>query len=831
MSPEQVTAKRMGIDHRTDVFSLGIVLYELLALRRPFEGDTSHQVAAQIVTKDPPDIRTIRSRVPRDLAVIAGKALEKDRDRRFATMKEFALDLRRHLADEPIHATPPTRVDRAVKWTRRNPGKSSAAAIVAVTFTVIALLLVANVRKTRALAEANTELAATAEREKTAAELAQTNAQRAVAGETLAKANERIATERADDVLRLSALQKLEDLTDEADRLWPAHPQNIARYEAWLARAEALMAELPDHESKLAELRSKSVPWTAEEQAQQRAEHPQLAELERAQRELEYSTRLRSALASGEPGAEPTAAEVGADLASLPTSAEDVNGLAWPLIDPERKDFGGERKGLVLARRAVELASALSPAERAGIRDSLAWALFANGRFDEALAEEEQALQEAGSDKKQEYEGYLSKLKEKIEGELDPAQEAERAKHVTALEEALAALEGEISERPEWVFADAEDKWWHNQLEKLVQGLAAFAEAKTGLFSEGTSEAHGWGLKKRLASALLLRAGFAPEGEHGKAWSAALPEIRAAVPGLALAPQLGLVPLGPDPASGLWEFAHLATGEPAVRGADGKLMLEETTGLVFVLLPGGTFQMGAQKGDPSGPNYDPQATDDEGPVHAVTLSPFFLSKYEMTQGQWLRFVGKNPSHYQPPGGLAPSLLHPVEQVSWLDCTREMERLELSLPSEAQWEYGARGGTRGVWWTGSERESLRGVANLADQAGARAGAAWQDIKDWPELDDGFAVHAPVERFAPNPFGLHNVCGNVWELCLDGYDGDFYGKAASKDPVSPLEGSSSRVNRGGGFDFAASSARSASRDSGTPSDDVDDLGLRPARTIAP
>src|SRR5262245_64238905 len=99
--------------------------------------------------RDPPDPRSFRSRVPRDLAVIAGKALEKDRDRRFQTMKELAADLRRFLAHEPIHATPPTRIDRAVKWMKRNPGKSSAAAIVAVTFSIIALLLVANIRANR----------------------------------------------------------------------------------------------------------------------------------------------------------------------------------------------------------------------------------------------------------------------------------------------------------------------------------------------------------------------------------------------------------------------------------------------------------------------------------------------------------------------------------------------------------------------------------------------------------------------------------------------------------------------------------------------------------
>jgi formylglycine-generating enzyme required for sulfatase activity/serine/threonine protein kinase len=830
MSPEQVTARRMGIDHRTDVFSLGVVLYELLALRRPFEGDTSHQVAAQIVTKDPPDIRTIRSRVPRDLAVIAGKALEKDRDKRFQRMADLAADLRRHLADEPILAKPPTRFERVVKWTRRHPGKSSAAAIVAVTFTIIAVLLVANVQKTRALATANTELAATAQREKAAAERADREAEAAKASEQRAREEAARAEQKAEEVLRLSALQKLEDLVAEADRLWPAHPENIARYEAWLARAEALVGELPDHERKLAELRARSVPWTEEEQAKQRAEHPKLVELESAQRHVEHHRKLRAALQSSAPAPDPRPEEVGVDLTSLPSDANEVNGLAWDLIDPEREDWGGEAKGLVLARRAVELAAELLPEERAGIRDSLAWALFANGRFDEAVAEEEQALEEAAADKKQEFEGYLAKLKKKVEEEIDPEKETDREKHLTEITARIAELEAEISVRPEWLFADAQDKWWHNQLEKLVSGLESFSNEKTGLFSDGTSLEHGWGLKKRLAFAVTLRDGFAG-GQYAEAWSEAMPKLEAAYPGLTLTPQIGLVPIGPDPESKLWEFAHLATGEPAVRGPDGKLVLKEETGLVFVLLPGGPFQMGAQKGDPSGPNYDPQAEGNEGPVHPVTLSAFFLSKYEMTQGQWQRFTGRNPSDYRPPGGLAPSLLHPVEQVSWTTCMETCERLGLSLPSEAQWEYGARAGTTSVWWTGSERDSLLGAVNLADQAAARAGAPWSDIKDWPELDDGYAVHAPVNQFRGNAFGLHNVHGNVWEWCLDGYDSGFYGRPASKDPWSPPKGSSIRVIRGGSFDNAASYARSANRPVATPELADGHLGLRPIRRISP
>ncbi|MEE8468368.1 MAG: serine/threonine-protein kinase, partial [Planctomycetota bacterium] len=138
MSPEQVAAKRAGLDHRTDVFSLGVVLYEMLTLRRPFDGDTSAQVAQQILMKDPPDPVSVRSRIPRDLAVICGKCLEKDVDRRYQTMAELAADIRRHLGHEPIHARPPTVSQRVTKWIKRNPTKSGVGTVAALALVAIA---------------------------------------------------------------------------------------------------------------------------------------------------------------------------------------------------------------------------------------------------------------------------------------------------------------------------------------------------------------------------------------------------------------------------------------------------------------------------------------------------------------------------------------------------------------------------------------------------------------------------------------------------------------------------------------------------------------------
>ncbi|NOT29479.1 MAG: SUMF1/EgtB/PvdO family nonheme iron enzyme [Planctomycetes bacterium] len=713
MSPEQAMAKRMGLDHRTDVFSLGVVLYELLALRRPFEGDTSAQVAEQIVTKDPPDPRMLRSKIPRDLAVIALHALEKERTKRYATMQEFAADLGRYLAGEPIQATPPTRLDRAVKWVKRNPGKSSAAAIVAVTFTVIALLLVANVRTNRALtneranlANANTELAATAQREKAAAELAKENEQRA---DREADA----ATKKAGEVLRLSALQDLEDLLSNADKLWPAYPENISAYESWIEEARKRVAELPQHRSKRAELRSKALPQSAEERRAERESHP------------DY--------------------------------------LRWVALEGE----------LTKASEAAVAATS-----------------------DESIRAADEKL--------------------------------------VALEEERNRLDARLDERRDWRFPESEReaRWWNNQLTKLIAGLE---ELELGLLAEAAVSAeHGWSVPKRLSFARSMASGFGAGGAYERAWSSVLAAMRSAYPGLELTPELGLLPIGRDPESGLWEFAHLQTGEPAERGADGRLVLEEGTGIVFVLLPGGTFQMGVQKSDPNGPNYDAQAESDEGPVHAVTLTPFFLSKYELTQGQWQRFVGGNPSRYGPHdyetswnrSGRKMDLLHPVELVSWTTCMEVLARLGLDLPTESQWEYGSRGGTTSAWWTGSAKESLVGAGNVADTFGKKNGgpASWV-YEEW--LDDGNTVHARVGSYTANAFGLHDVVGNVWEWCRDVYGG-YENPVRAGDGEREVEGSSRRVYRGGSFAHAASDARSANRYYDTPEYAVSLLGLRLART---
>ena len=406
------------------------------------------------------------------------------------------------------------------------------------------------------------------------------------------------------------------------------------------------------------------------------------------------------------------------------------------------------------------------------------------------------------------------------------------AHEATLAELRARALPADAEQEPEgrtWSFASPEDQWQHDTLAGLVGDLASFAGAQDGLVAD---------VRARLEFAETVEE-RSVSGEPARSlWAearAALadPARAPAYGGLDLPPQLGLLPLGPDPRSGLWEFAHLQSGAPPARDVrDGELQLTEASGVVLVLVPGGSFAMGAQADDPDAPNHDPQALDHEQPVVEVALAPYFLAKHELTQGQWLRAAGANPSVYGPDSpalaGRAGALLHPVEHVTWEECAGTLARLALELPTEAQWERAARAGTTTPWWTGAGRESLEGAANLADQAATRLGATWSSIADWPELDDEHGVHAPVGSFRANPFGLHDTAGNVFEWCRDAYGP--YGIAPRHgDGLREGPGWGQVTNRGGSFMHAALNARSSHRNRTAPDARYASLGVRPARTV--
>jgi tetratricopeptide (TPR) repeat protein len=140
MSPEQALAKRITVDHRTDIYSLGITLYELLALQPAFNGADREEVLRQIAFEDPTPLRRRKPAIPVELETIIHKAIAKNPDDRYATARDFADDLARFCSDRPIRAKPPTRVERTLRWSRRHVAVVwSAAAVCLVLATVLAV--------------------------------------------------------------------------------------------------------------------------------------------------------------------------------------------------------------------------------------------------------------------------------------------------------------------------------------------------------------------------------------------------------------------------------------------------------------------------------------------------------------------------------------------------------------------------------------------------------------------------------------------------------------------------------------------------------------------
>ena len=242
--------------------------------------------------------------------------------------------------------------------------------------------------------------------------------------------------------------------------------------------------------------------------------------------------------------------------------------------------------------------------------------------------------------------------------------------------------------------------------------------------------------------------------------------------GAALTPRGDLSPLGPDPDSGLEEFAVLATGAPPRRDARGRLALDASSAAVLVLVPPGRCQIGDELGRP----YDRPVHDFEVPA------PFFLGKHELSWAQWHR--AQRSSLAEPA-----KARFPVDTASWLECQALCLKLGFALPPERAWEYACRAGTETRYWTGTNPESLVRGANLKER--------WSD---------GFAGLAPIGQLEPNAFGLHDTVGNVWERCSDGLTAS-YSEPAKRPGLGPEEVRA--VIRGGGYVSARAQSYSAHR----------------------
>jgi formylglycine-generating enzyme required for sulfatase activity len=204
-------------------------------------------------------------------------------------------------------------------------------------------------------------------------------------------------------------------------------------------------------------------------------------------------------------------------------------------------------------------------------------------------------------------------------------------------------------------------------------------------------------------------------------------------------------------------------------------------GITWVPIPDGTYTMGCSPGDTD-------CGEDEGPYHSVAISRFYMMEAEATEAQYAEAMESNPS------AVVAGPSYPVENLDWEMAALFCDSVGGRLPTEAEWEYAARGGTTSRFPCGEDKACL-------------------DRGSWYGDNSGGAKH-PVAQKGANEFGLYDAYGNVWEWVEDWYAPQYDLAGAVTDPSGPTSGNS-RVVRGGGFDDEALDLRASYRDLGDPS----------------
>jgi formylglycine-generating enzyme required for sulfatase activity len=286
-----------------------------------------------------------------------------------------------------------------------------------------------------------------------------------------------------------------------------------------------------------------------------------------------------------------------------------------------------------------------------------------------------------------------------------------------------------------------------------------------------------------------------------------------------------------------WKVLFVAALTACAIGC-GKPTKERYAPAGMVLVNGGSFRMGSADGMPY-----------EAPVHKVDVDTFYIDEHEVTvaefakfvdetkyvtdaekfgwsavfdikSGNWKRVDGADWRH--PEGGSSTaSPNEPVCQISWNDAKAYADWTGKRLPTEAEFEYAARGGL-------DQKEYAWG--DELEPQGKYLANWWQgNFPDKNTGEDGFVGRAPVKSFPPNGFGVYDATGNVWEWCSDWYDEEYYDRSPNTDPQGPENGDE-RVIRGGSFLCAenyCSNYRVAGRSHATPDSAMNNLGFRCAR----
>ena len=718
MSPEQARGDAMAIDTRTDIYSLGVILYQLLSGVLPFrslelrsagllevyrliqEGDPGRPSSRVSATDHGTTARAqsrklspagLRKTLQGDLDRIVMKAMAKEQDERYDSATSLAMDLRRYLRHEPVEAGPPGAKYRLTRFVRRYRVQLMAAGLVA-CMGVVSIFFV-----WRYAVDARNQLA-----------IAKNAKSRAASSKTEAAKQGKLARTATDAVnAKGEDVRRLEENVDKLSK-------DVAKFSA-----EA------DKQRERANASGKLIK-------------SQAATLQRLQdnaAELETSS--------------------GAESERRRTMEKTLAALADLALAARLRDV-------------QDAAGQLSPGWRVGIKPIEKW--------------------------------------------------LRQAESVVAQRATLRA----------WI-VDAEKMGAVLRLARLRRLEAEFARftGRTGILARVRRESK-WTREvgEMTMSGPNLQIAWALARASIKAADGSTASRLYAGTRLDLRPQPGLVPLGKNPDTGLWEFYHPRSAWVSATNAKpdatpipppanvsrryrGTLVAQSFPGIVFVLIPGRTLNWNGER---------------------LKLASFFMAKHELTQAQWLNLIGfSSPSEYQPGSEVASHIVtgrHPVESVSWPQSRQLLRRFGLNLPTETQWEYAC--------WGGAARRDIRDAesflkfarrpaANVLDRTARR-----EFIGEPADFNDGYTIHAPVGNYSPNGFALHDMLGNVEEWCLDSFGP--YGRPAAPGTGERQDvGTAMRVVRGGSYRDVASRALPSWRSKDLAGNRDRARGLRASRKV--